>query len=136
MTTSYESKLDIIGRAIGWVDYPNDSIEQGNVWHLDSSRAPFGPIMNKQDWVPHKDIKHAMALLKAVRVKFNIHISLSLAESTTVFVDRIATNTRSFDDRDIAEAIVKAVTKFIEKSLHNYILPNSLITYDGQPPAL
>lgn len=38
--------------ALGWTCYPSDSIEQGEVWHLDSERAPFGRVMRRESWKP------------------------------------------------------------------------------------
>jgi hypothetical protein len=34
------------------VNYPDDSIEQGAVWHLDPQRTPFGRVMNVCDYNP------------------------------------------------------------------------------------
>lgn len=42
-------------KANGWIDYPSDSKEHGDTWHLDSSEAPFGPIMRKSNWKPSTD---------------------------------------------------------------------------------
>ena len=50
------------GKAMGWVDYPEDSIERGTVWHQDAKRAPFGRILNKSDWRPDADDKDAATL--------------------------------------------------------------------------
>lgn len=34
--------IDSIARSRGWVDYPNDSVEHGSIWHCDKDKAPFG----------------------------------------------------------------------------------------------
>ncbi|MEG0870434.1 MAG: phage protein NinX family protein [Hafnia sp.] len=55
--------IDLVGPALDWavakvmgfVDYPEDSVERGSYWHLDTERAPFGRIMRKRDWRPSTD---------------------------------------------------------------------------------
>jgi len=47
--------LDRAARAQGWTDYPEDSSEQGNYWHTDLARAPFGPTLPKSAWNPDTD---------------------------------------------------------------------------------
>lgn len=47
--------LDLAARAQGWIDYPEDSSEQGNYWHTDLARAPFGPTFPKSAWNPDTD---------------------------------------------------------------------------------
>lgn len=41
-----------VGIAQGWVVYPEDSIEQGSIFHLDAEKAPFGPIMDVRNYHP------------------------------------------------------------------------------------
>ena len=43
-----EEFLDNLGRSRDWVDYPTDSIEQGDTWHCEPERAPFGRIWDKE----------------------------------------------------------------------------------------
>lgn len=38
---------DKIARVLGYVDFPTDSIEQGNTWHKDAEKAPHGPTVYK-----------------------------------------------------------------------------------------
>jgi hypothetical protein len=54
---------DYCGRARGWVDYPTDSTECGKVWHLDKDRAPFGMVLNKQNWKPLESDSVAFQLM-------------------------------------------------------------------------
>lgn len=42
----------LVAKAQGWVDYPEDSIEQGEVWHIEPDKAPFGRILNKSWFRP------------------------------------------------------------------------------------
>jgi hypothetical protein len=49
---SDEELRDLTGRALGWIDYPTDSIERGEVWHLDAATAPQGRILPKYEWDP------------------------------------------------------------------------------------
>lgn len=44
-----------VGSALGWVCYPEDSIEYGNTWHMGGDRAPFGPVIRVTDWRPSTD---------------------------------------------------------------------------------
>jgi hypothetical protein len=44
-----------VARSFGWVDFPSDSIEQGNYWHLDAEKAPYGRRLYKDDWKPSSD---------------------------------------------------------------------------------
>lgn len=50
------------GRAQGWTDYPNDSIERGSVWHLDKEKTPFGRICDKNAWMPLNNYADAFCL--------------------------------------------------------------------------
>lgn len=42
----------LVAKAQGWVDYPEDSIEQGEVWYIEPDKAPFGRILNKSWFRP------------------------------------------------------------------------------------
>lgn len=53
-----------VGKAQGWINYPSDSIECGDTWHCDASRAPFGPIINLSDYSPTKDAYQCLKLVK------------------------------------------------------------------------
>lgn len=44
-----------VAKANGWIEYPTDSIEQGAYWHTDSSKAPFGRRVFKEEWNPSTD---------------------------------------------------------------------------------
>lgn len=39
-----------VAKAKRWTDYPDDSVERGKYWHLDSE--PFGRILLKSCWIP------------------------------------------------------------------------------------
>ena len=41
-----------VGKANGWVNYPEDSIEHGNTWHCDPEKAPFGRTIKLADYKP------------------------------------------------------------------------------------
>lgn len=41
-----------VAKSLGWVEYANDSIEKGSLWHTDPYQAPFGPRILKRDWKP------------------------------------------------------------------------------------
>ena len=41
-----------VARAQGWVNYPSDSVEGGDTWHLDKDRAPFGRTVRASCFQP------------------------------------------------------------------------------------
>lgn len=51
-----------VGKAL-WVDYPEDSIEQGAYWYLEPERAPYCPRIAKIDWVPTTNWRQAGQLV-------------------------------------------------------------------------
>ncbi|WP_395601168.1 phage protein NinX family protein (plasmid) [Pseudomonas sp. A1437] len=54
-----------VGKALGWVDYPDDSIEQGRWWYTDPVKAPFCARIAKIDWMPTNDWNQAGELVDA-----------------------------------------------------------------------
>lgn len=44
-----------VGKANGWIDYPEDSIEQGSLWHLEPAKAPFDKTLLKSHFSPSTD---------------------------------------------------------------------------------
>lgn len=52
-----------VAKALGWMDYPEDSIDQGVHWYLDPERAPYCPRIAKIDWMPTNDWRQAGALV-------------------------------------------------------------------------
>lgn len=53
---------DLVARKLGWIDYPEDSIEMGSYWHMEAARAPHGRRMLKRDWNPCKNGDQAFRL--------------------------------------------------------------------------
>lgn len=53
---------ELVARKLGWIDYPTDSIEAGNYWHIDAARAPFGQRMRKHDWNPCRNTDQAFRI--------------------------------------------------------------------------
>jgi len=41
-----------VAEALGWIRYPEDSIEHGTIWHMDADKAPFGRTMDVRDFEP------------------------------------------------------------------------------------
>jgi len=65
------SALDwAVAKALGWVSYPTDSIEQGDTWHMNPGTAPFGPVMKVADWRPSTDWSQGGPLIE----KYRMHI--------------------------------------------------------------
>jgi hypothetical protein len=54
-----------VGKALGWTDYPTDSIEHGSVRHLDPLRTPFGKVLNKSSFKPSTDWVDAGPIIEA-----------------------------------------------------------------------
>lgn len=55
---SPEEKQDLLrlaAKALGWVDYPEDSVEPDRFWYQDKAKAPFGPRIAKHAWRPLDD---------------------------------------------------------------------------------
>lgn len=52
-----------VGKALGWVDYPDDSIEQGAWWYTDPVKAPFCERIRKVDWKPSIDWRQGGELI-------------------------------------------------------------------------
>ena len=44
-----------VAKALGYVDYPDDSVEQGAWWYTDPVKAPFSERIRKADWKPSTD---------------------------------------------------------------------------------
>lgn len=45
----------LVAKANGWVNYPTDSIERGQVWHMDAKNAPYGPVTSREAFRPSTD---------------------------------------------------------------------------------
>ena len=41
-----------VAKALGYTDYPNDSLEHGKIWHTDPDKTPFGPFIEKDHFKP------------------------------------------------------------------------------------
>ena len=54
-----------VGKALGWVDYPKDSQEQGAWWYTAPAKAPFSARIYKADWKPSTDWRQAGDLVDA-----------------------------------------------------------------------
>lgn len=52
-----------VAKALGWVDYPEDSKEQGGWWYTDPEKAPFCERIYKADWKPTTDWRQAGELV-------------------------------------------------------------------------
>ena len=60
-----------VGKALGWVDYPEDSIEQGEWWYTDPAKAPFSERIRKVDWKPSSSWRQGGPLIGKYQV--NLH---------------------------------------------------------------
>lgn len=55
-----------VARALGYVDYPDDSVEQGGWWYTDPVKAPFCERLRKSDWNPSTGWRQGGPVLDAV----------------------------------------------------------------------
>lgn len=63
-----EQLNDLSARAMGWIDYPEDSVERGTIWHCDPKKAPFDTIVPKDNWHPTKRSFDAMKLMTTLHI--------------------------------------------------------------------
>lgn len=62
---------DKLARFLGYVDFPSDSVEQGDTWHENPSRAPFGPTISKAEFERHlRDPYFILGLIEEYSVEF------------------------------------------------------------------
>ena len=73
---------DAAGRALGWVDYHEDSNECGAAWYLEADKAPFGRVLPKSSWRPLEDDGDTFRL--ATDMDFSI---VYIGDSVYVFGD-------------------------------------------------
>jgi hypothetical protein len=59
---------DAVARALGWIDYPDDSIEHGRYWHIMPDKAPFGRRLEKSYWHPSTSWRQAGLLIEKDRI--------------------------------------------------------------------
>jgi len=59
-------------KALGYVDYPSDSVEAGAYWYLDPSKAPFCARIRKSDWQPTLDWRQAGELLQKFIMRLGV----------------------------------------------------------------
>jgi len=87
MTDNYEELRDLSARALGWIDYPTDSIEEGTVWHTDKSKAPYDRTINKCDWNPIENDSHCCLLMDNLSIGFEWMMSYVQARDLLDLVD-------------------------------------------------
>jgi hypothetical protein len=96
---------DYCGRAQGWVDYPNDSVEVGRVWHLEKDKTPFGKVLSKRNWKPLDSDSIAFQLM----VDFGLIVRvMSSRDQTYIQVEGETTIMQKVDD-DVYKATRRAI---------------------------
>lgn len=66
------SALDwAVAKALGFVDYPEDSVEQGGWWYTDPIKAPFCERLPKCNWKPSTDWRQGGPLIDKHQI--NLH---------------------------------------------------------------
>lgn len=79
--------LALAAKAQGWIDYPDDSIEQGSQWYLDKATAPRCATIRKAEWCPFDDDAQALRLAVALGMFTTAN---GLAEFQAYYSDEIA----------------------------------------------
>ncbi|MGL4755296.1 MAG: hypothetical protein ACRCXB_23295 [Aeromonadaceae bacterium] len=82
MMSDHNQIVDKAARALGWFDYPSDSIECGDTWHTDRQKAPFDRIVLKSDFDPLNCWDDAMML--ATHLMMSIHTGPIEASASTI----------------------------------------------------
>lgn len=62
-----------VARALGWIDYPEDSVEHGDTWHMQPEKAPFGAIRRKSDWQPSINPNQGMNIIEEFGIATRKH---------------------------------------------------------------
>lgn len=64
-----------VAKALGYADYPDDSVEQGAWWYTDPVKAPFSERIRKADWKPSTDWRQGGPLIEkyGLRIDPPIH---------------------------------------------------------------
>ena len=57
-----------VAKALGWIDYPTDSIEKGRYWHTDPNKAPWGERISKLHWSPSVDRNQGGLIIERERI--------------------------------------------------------------------
>lgn len=57
-----------VAKALGWIDYPTDSIEKGRYWHTDPNKAPWGERISKVGWTPSVDRNQGGPIIERERI--------------------------------------------------------------------
>ncbi len=60
-----------VAKALGWINYPEDSLERGAYWHTDLERAPFGKCIRLSEWNPSTDMNQGGKLLGKIGISLN-----------------------------------------------------------------
>ena len=62
-----------VATALGWTDYPNDSIEHGDTWHCDPEKTPFGRVVLKNHFNPSTDWSQGGPIIERERMLIEPH---------------------------------------------------------------
>lgn len=60
-----------VAKALGWVNYPNDSAERGEIYYTNPTKAPFGPYLRRSDWKPSSSWGQGGPLIEQERIGVN-----------------------------------------------------------------
>lgn len=109
--------LDLAARALGWIDYPTDSVECGDYWHLDAKKAPFGHRIAKWDWNPLKYKSQALdlAIKLGICLSFVKEADTVQAYQQTEYAEPYNVKVEAMDDYGTCRAIVRVAAEIGSK---------------------
>lgn len=61
---------DAVARAIGWKNFPSDSVEHGDTWYKDKEKAPFCQYIKRRNWNPSTNWNDIGPLITKYHIQF------------------------------------------------------------------
>lgn len=106
---------EAVGYALGYIDYPSDSVECGRVWHLDAERTPFVRIMNKCDFSPTTNSSQFLDIIKNFDINLHNHTD-GEGKFEYASADCLLSGTLHYSKKDVKFAGCRAIV-----SLHRIL---------------
>lgn len=119
--------IALVAKAKGWIDYPDDGVEQGHYWHLGDKNTPFGPKVYKTAYDPLNISGQALRLVSEFGLSVKTTTIKTMPPTTKVIVSKgidnqysVSVQERNIEDmadyhseleRMIRQAVVMVVAK-------------------------
>jgi hypothetical protein len=96
MKMNKEQLADKVARELGYVDYPSDSVEQGNFWYVDAVKAPFGVTIAKELFEKELfDGRYTLILIEGFSIEFKWLTDATL-EVYSIILENVITTTNGY----------------------------------------